>query len=191
MDKKELLISTAFKLFYQYGVHAVGINQVLTESGVAKKTLYTYFSSKEELIAATIDYCNQQYFASLNSRLSQVEDGYPSISELFNTLDDSINSRDITSSSFHGCYFINVSAEFSDPTHLIHQRCARNKIEMDVLIRHHVSKVISSEKFVFEISESVSMLFEGAIIRAHILRDLQAAVKARTAVEQIIKSKLS
>ncbi|MEQ9832558.1 TetR/AcrR family transcriptional regulator [Pectobacterium versatile] len=191
MDKKELLISTAFNLFYQYGVHAVGINRVLTESGVAKKTLYTYFSSKEDLIAATIDYCNQQYFTSLNSRLSQVEDGYPTISEFFNTLDDSINSRDITSSSFHGCYFINVSAEFSDPTHLIHQRCARNKIEMDALISYHVSKVISSEKLVIEVSEAVSMLFEGAIIRAHILRDLQAAIKARTAAEQILKSKLS
>ena len=43
MDKKEQLVATAFNLFYKYGIHAVGINRVLEESGIAKKTLYNHF----------------------------------------------------------------------------------------------------------------------------------------------------
>ena len=62
MDKKEQLVATAFNLFYKYGIHAVGINRVLEESGIAKKTLYNHFSSKEDLIAATVEYCDQQYY---------------------------------------------------------------------------------------------------------------------------------
>lgn len=62
MDKKEQLITTAFQLFYRHGVHAVGINRVLAESGVAKKTLYNHFPGKDDLVAATIDHCDRRYF---------------------------------------------------------------------------------------------------------------------------------
>ncbi|MEA3952618.1 TetR/AcrR family transcriptional regulator, partial [Enterobacter hormaechei] len=102
MDKKEKIISTAFNLFYQYGVHAVGINRVISESGVAKKTLYTYFPSKEELIAATVEYCDLRYFSRLQSRIKKIEDGRLTILELFNDLDDSINRRIIASPPFYG-----------------------------------------------------------------------------------------
>lgn len=190
MDKKEKIISTAFNLFYQYGVHAVGINRVISESGVAKKTLYTYFPSKEELIAATVEYCDLRYFSRLQSRIKKIEDGRLTILELFNYLDDSINRRIIASPPFYGCYFINVSAEFSNPENLIHKICAKNKNEMYELIKHHVSKILPSEKDVIEVSETINMLFEGAIVRAHILQDLQSAIKARTAVEKIILSEL-
>jgi len=59
VDKREHLIRVAFDLFYREGVHAVGINRVLAESGVAKKTLYHHFASKDDLVAATVAYRDQ------------------------------------------------------------------------------------------------------------------------------------
>ena len=41
--KRSELVQTAFRLFYQQGIHATGINQILSESGIAKKTLYQHF----------------------------------------------------------------------------------------------------------------------------------------------------
>jgi AcrR family transcriptional regulator len=41
-------------LFYKFGIHAVGINEILKESGIAKRTLYHHSSSKDELIIAAI-----------------------------------------------------------------------------------------------------------------------------------------
>lgn len=51
-------------------------------------------------------------------------------------------------------------------------------------------KYFPLKKDVIEVSETINMLFEGAIVRAHILQDLQSAIKARTAVEKIILSEL-
>jgi len=53
-SKRNLLITRAFELFYTKGIHAVGINEILQYSGVAKKTLYHHFTSKDELVIATL-----------------------------------------------------------------------------------------------------------------------------------------
>ena len=54
-NKKQQLTDTALKLFYEKGINSVGINEVLKVSGIAKKTLYNHFSSKEELVLATLE----------------------------------------------------------------------------------------------------------------------------------------
>jgi AcrR family transcriptional regulator len=59
VTKPDLLIHAAFKLFYQHGIHAVGINLILSETGVAKKTLYHHFSSKDDLVEAVLIYRDQ------------------------------------------------------------------------------------------------------------------------------------
>ncbi|MDF4603837.1 TetR/AcrR family transcriptional regulator, partial [Vibrio parahaemolyticus] len=52
--KKQLLIDTALSLFYKQGINSIGINEVLKVSGVAKRTLYSHFESKEALILAAL-----------------------------------------------------------------------------------------------------------------------------------------
>ena len=49
---RERILATASRLFYSEGIHAVGVDRVIAESGVAKATLYAHFTSKEELVAA-------------------------------------------------------------------------------------------------------------------------------------------
>ena len=52
--KRDHLIDTALGLFSRYGYHAMGIDRILAESGVAKMTLYNHFKSKDELILAVL-----------------------------------------------------------------------------------------------------------------------------------------
>ena len=46
------LLSTASALFYREGIHAVGIQRVIEEAGVAKASLYAHYKSKDDLVAA-------------------------------------------------------------------------------------------------------------------------------------------
>jgi AcrR family transcriptional regulator len=48
-SKKERLIQAAIKLFAQQGYHNTTVAEIADEAGVAKGTVYWYFSSKEEL----------------------------------------------------------------------------------------------------------------------------------------------
>ena len=48
--KEEQIIQTARKLFHQFGFKKVSMDEIAKEAGVTKKTIYSYFSSKEELL---------------------------------------------------------------------------------------------------------------------------------------------
>ena len=47
--KEEQILNAAKKLFTNYGFKKVSMDEIASEAGVTKKTVYTYFSSKEEL----------------------------------------------------------------------------------------------------------------------------------------------
>ena len=54
ISKREQIISAALKLFYHDGFNATGIDRIITEAGVSKKTLYNHFKSKDELILVVL-----------------------------------------------------------------------------------------------------------------------------------------
>ena len=191
MSKEQQLITTAFNLFYRHGVHATGINQVLSESGIAKKTLYSYFKSKDELIEATIRYRDQIFYSWISQRMSSVNEGIDAIEELFLALTDWFNGKAPEIDSFYGCYFINVTAEYNDLNHPVHQLCAAHKRSILKLIRYHVLVSEIDNSRIEEITESIGILKEGAIIQASILGDRQAAAKAKKLIPMLLAKKLS
>lgn len=191
MERREQLVSVAFGLFYRYGVHAIGINRVIAESGVAKKTLYNHFPSKEALVAATVEYRDRQFSSWIEGRTQLAPDGQSAILALFDALDDWFNEREKLVHPFHGCYFINVSAEFSDLNHPVHQQCASHKRAMLGLISGYISQIFSDEKTVVTLSEAVATLKEGATVQAHVMGDLKAAVKAKAIAEELLKARFA
>lgn len=191
MERREQLVSVAFGLFYRYGVHAIGINRVIAESGVAKKTLYNHFPSKEALVAATVEYRDRQFSSWIEGRTQLAPDGQSAILALFDALDDWFNEREKLIHPFHGCYFINVSAEFSDLNHPVHQQCASHKRAMLGLISGYISQIFSDGKTVVTLSEAVATLKEGATVQAHVMGDLKAAVKAKAIAEELLKARFA
>jgi len=52
--KRQEIIDQAYRLFYEGGFHATGIDTVMAGTGISKRTLYKYFPSKEHLIEAVL-----------------------------------------------------------------------------------------------------------------------------------------
>lgn len=50
MDKKELILGTAVRLFVENGFHGTATAKIAQVAGVANGTLFNYFKTKEELI---------------------------------------------------------------------------------------------------------------------------------------------
>ena len=59
---KNQILSTTIKLFEEYGIENVTMEQIFSTAGIAKGTLYNHFSSKEEIIASYIEntFVNQE-----------------------------------------------------------------------------------------------------------------------------------
>lgn len=52
MDKKELILNAALKLFVDNGFHGTATSKIAQEAGVANGTLFQYFNTKDELVIA-------------------------------------------------------------------------------------------------------------------------------------------
>jgi AcrR family transcriptional regulator len=50
MSKKDDIINTALNLFNSHSYNSIGVDRIISESGVAKMTFYKYFPSKAKLI---------------------------------------------------------------------------------------------------------------------------------------------
>ncbi|WP_107852117.1 TetR/AcrR family transcriptional regulator [Oceanimonas marisflavi] len=179
MDKRQQLVTTAFDLFYRQGIHAVGINQILQESGVAKKTLYHHFSGKEALVAAVIAYRDSAFLEWLEGRLERREPGPEGVIEaLFTALDDWINDREHELTPFHGCFFINTCAEYGDPEHELHRQCAQHKAAVARMLTSCLMKAGLKEGAAAQQAQTLSLLKEGAIVQAQVQGDKTAALQA-------------
>ena len=51
-DTRERILQTASELFYREGTRAVGVDLIVAQAGVAKTSLYRYFTTKDDLIEA-------------------------------------------------------------------------------------------------------------------------------------------
>ena len=52
---EEKLLLAARRLFCRAGIHATGISQILEEAGVARRSLYKHYGSKENLLKVVLD----------------------------------------------------------------------------------------------------------------------------------------
>mgnify|MGYP003388348584 CR=1 FL=1 len=186
-NKRDHLVKTAQDLFYQQGFRATGIDTILAASGVAKKTLYNHFKSKDELIIATLHRRDEQFMLMLKGgveRLSQQQKSKVTlipIMAFFDTLSEWFHSE-----KFNGCMFINASAEYPNNADPIHVACAHHKQLVIQFIEHLLSDFISQNKP--EISHQMAILADGAIVNAHTTNDLNAASYAKLAAEKILLS---
>lgn len=69
-NKEEQIISLAERLFQQFGIRRVTMDEVAKSMAMSKKTLYKFFLGKEHLIRRMIDW----KFQSIESRLSTYKD---------------------------------------------------------------------------------------------------------------------
>ncbi len=104
---------SASELFYAEGVRAVGIDTIVSRSGVAKMSLYRNFASKDDLIVAYLTERNRRFFEWWD-RVTAPEDGSPT-ARLRALVPATIEK--VRRPGYRGCPFLNTSAEYPDAGH--------------------------------------------------------------------------
>src|SRR4051794_313016 len=106
---RERILETADRLFYNEGIHAVGIQRVVAEAAVTRVTLYRHFPSKDDLISAYLSRREQYDRDQVNGIVAaHPDDPRQALTELATAL-----TRDDFGAVRRGCPFINASAEFT------------------------------------------------------------------------------
>jgi AcrR family transcriptional regulator len=102
------LLDTATRLFYERGIHAVGIDRIIAEAGVAKATFYKHFPSKDDLVVAYLEEIDQHGRTAVAALPKQPP------REMIAAIMRRI-SEAVVAGGWRGCPFLNAAAEYPDP----------------------------------------------------------------------------
>jgi AcrR family transcriptional regulator len=110
---RDKVFAVAADLFYRKGIHAVGVEEIVREAGVAKISLYRSFASKDELVVAYLEERSKTFLRQWDENFDQyLDDPAAQLRAIMTYLSDRT-----TQEGYRGCPFINLCAEFPDPDH--------------------------------------------------------------------------
>ena len=114
---------TAADLFYRQGIRAVGVDQIVSEAGVTKPSLYRAFGSKDELTAAYLRDYSRDFFDRFQ-RVLAAHPGDPraQLRAWVANLQDRA-----TREGYRGCGITNAVVEHPDPSHPARAAAFENK----------------------------------------------------------------
>jgi len=55
MEAKERILAKAADLFLRYGIRSITMDEIATQLGISKKTIYQFFTDKDDMVSAVID----------------------------------------------------------------------------------------------------------------------------------------
>lgn len=178
--RRDHLVDTALALFQRHGFHATGIDRILAEAGVAKRTLYNHFKSKDELILAALrrrDETFRNQFMRAVERRARTPRGR--LLALFDALEEWFASP-----TFAGCTFAKACAEYGARDDPIHAAAAEHKRLMTRYVRDLAAAAGAPRPEA--LAAALSLLIEGAVVTAHIGGSPAPARTARRAAATLL-----
>jgi AcrR family transcriptional regulator len=181
-DVRSTLIEVAVELMNEFGIHETGIDLIIERAGVAKRSFYNHFTSKENLILAALEYYDTKFQQWLITNLP-LHSGKPAV-QILRLFD--IGERWFRDSKFHGCLFIGAAREFPDPSSDIRNFCRSAKERF----RKYIEKLLKEGNYQHckLLSSQIVMLFEGATVMALVNGSSSTAKQARDVAALLIKT---
>ena len=105
------VLESAARLFYERGVHAVGVNEIAARAHASKLSLYRYFPSKQELVEAMLAEHSDRIHDWLERKTAGAASGPDRVLSVFDLL-----IRWFAEPGYRGCTVVNtVTDTRADP----------------------------------------------------------------------------
>lgn len=103
---RERLLTAAEELFYREGVQSVGIDKIIERAGVAKASLYSNFTGKDDLVRAYLEARYDARRAAIETKLALHEAPRDKLASVFDVMAEAIARP-----NYRGCAFLRATAE--------------------------------------------------------------------------------
>jgi AcrR family transcriptional regulator len=180
---RERLLAAANELFYDEGVHTVGIDRVIEQAGVAKASLYNTFGSKDELVRAYLE--TRQ--ASVAERVSQAIERYDSPRERLLAVFEGQGEL-FAEPGYRGCAFARASAE-SHPGDVAEQAAEAYRRWVRTLLTDLAAQAGVPQPAL--LARQLHLLYDGSGQSARLDHDPGAAAVARAAAATLLDAALA
>jgi AcrR family transcriptional regulator len=180
---RERLLAAANELFYDEGVHTVGIDRIIEQAGVAKASLYNTFGSKDELVRAYL----ATRHASVTQRITQAVERYDNPRERLLAVFEGQGEL-FAQPDYRGCAFARASAE-SHPGDLAEQAAEAYRRWVRALLTELAARAGVPEPEI--LARQLHLLYDGSGQSARMDHDPAAAAAARAAAATLLDAALA
>lgn len=177
--KKLEILKLAFDRFYDGGFHATGIDTLMAESGISKRTLYKYFASKEDLIEAVLDYYGKEIAnAFFATAMEAHDDPRQQILACFDS------RRMQLQEDRRGCMGVKASQEYVGK----HEGIAARGEALGFYVERWFIEICGGLGVADPalLGKQITILFQGALLLSQVYRDAVPFVSAKAAVEILL-----
>ena len=167
---------SAHDLFYHQGIRAVGVDEIVSQAGVTKPSLYRSFASKDELAAAYLTDYDRDFWHRFEEPAAD-HPGDPR-GQLLAYLTGLAGraSRD----GYRGCGLTNAVVEYPEPGHPARLVAERNKEKLRARLREMAAGMGAGDPDL--LGDGLLLLLEGCYVSGQLFGDDgPAAATARTA----------
>ena len=170
------ILETIDRLFYRQGIRAVGVDTIVAELGISKKTLYRYFRSKSEMIEA---YLRGRF------RPFPEDSAKPPAEQIlsnFAWLERSLSSK----KEYRGCAYLNALAELGEDERESRDLAASFKESRRLWFRDLLSKLDIDDPDT--LATQLSLLVDGAYSAMLTRKDPSSTRAAIAAARVLLKN---
>ena len=180
------LLEAASELFYRNGIAATGIDAIVKEAGVAKKSLYNNFASKQALVEAYLAERHKEWLALYDARMQGALTPKDAVLAVFLAYED--HAAQAYGHGFRGCGLLNAAAEL--PADSAERRVVRqHKEQVETLLRQHAEAYLDGRHQRAEtVAHHLAFLLEGAMARAGLEGNGECLVQARAMAAQMLEA---
>ena len=179
---RDHILDNAGRLFRKHGVRAVGMQQIIDECGCGKNLLYREFASKDELVAAYLQRCQQDWTAIMEAA-TRPHAGDPAGQLLAMVR---AVGRQIAAPDFRSCPFRATHAEFPDADHPAH----RLSVEHAKNIRRQLRRLAkqAGARDPQALADRLMLIIDGLYINGAMLGPKGAATAAVGLAEELVSA---
>jgi AcrR family transcriptional regulator len=175
---RDRLLSAANELFYEEGIHTVGIDRVIERAGVAKASLYSTFGSKDELIRSYLAARHEARQQRITQKLARYKAPRERLLGVFDALGEVV-----VENGFRGCAFLRASAE-TRPGSGVRNVCDDTRAWTRALFTD-LAKAAGAAR-PERLAQQLILLYDGATVAAQMDRDPTAAAAARAVAATLL-----
>src|SRR3954471_13147561 len=130
---RQRLLETGQRLFYSQGA-SVGVDALLKEANVARRSLYEHFGGKDGLVTAVLRRAAEQDLAWYESALGDGAEPRARLLAVFDQLDELVAAAD-----FRGCRYFATDLALTDPAHPAHAATEEFRLGLRALLLREVT----------------------------------------------------
>jgi AcrR family transcriptional regulator len=177
---RERILDAADDLFYNEGIHTVGIDRVIAQAGVAKGSLYYSFTGKDALVHEYLTNRHGKWAERVTAGIEAHTDPRERILAVFDVLGTLFAQPD-----YHGCAFMNAAAEAAPDSAEDQAATAFRVWVHDLFLNLATATGVADPQ---QLADTLVLLYDGAVTSAQMDKTPQPARTARRTAELILNN---